>query len=718
MASIAQAVPTLNGRVTWFWEFLKEELAPYQGRAALVARIVTASTLLMIISMIFRLPYGAYGAIFALTLSRTSLEATGSAVRMIVIGFFLAGAYVILGLMLALADPTLRFVWITAGFSVGFWAMSVLSNYAASARFGYLIAITVTLWDRHISPAQKVENTLWAVGVITLASIITLLVEIVFSAFRRSNDLIDGISERLDSVEALLTNFVTGEQVSASIQTTLARLTMTGTSRMRLILRRSGLDRQYGPEMGAVVGLTGRLVDLAANLPYFSGPVSESDRERIGSVVSRIREIRVALTGGSVPQLHESEGEGEISSRLPLLGELEQTVSLILQTLAGSKSLPVFAPSLDLGAGTAKSYISGKLLDPEHIRFALRGCFAATSCYVIFNALFWPEISTAVTTCFVTALTTIGASRQKQVLRFAGAIVGGFGLGIGSQIFIFPYIDSIAGFTVLYIAVITIAAWFATSSPRLSYFGVQLAVAFCLINLLEFKFQTSLTVARDRVVGVLLGLFMMWLFFDHLWSAPAGVEMKKTFVSALRLLGRLARGPVSNDLREAIEDGYALRDEINAKFDSVRSLADGVLFEFGPSRSSDLELRARIRRWQPQLRALFLMRIASLKYRLQVPGFELPEAVRLRQEAYDDVSARMLEEIADRIEPLPGIATGTDELHQLLNRRLQDTDAEALRDLPVTQAASFVTLLHGIDALTNSLAAEVTAEVPGSILRG
>jgi multidrug resistance protein MdtO len=717
MASIAQAVPSFNSGLIWFWEFLKEELAPYRGRAALVTRIVVASTLLMIITMTFRLPYGAYGAVFALTLSRESLEATASAVWMIAIGFFLAGAYVILGLMVALADPTLRFLWITAGFFAGFWAMSALSNYAASARFGYLIAITVALWDRNVSAASKVENTLWAVGIITLASLITLLLEVVFASFRQSNQLIDAVAERLASVEELLRRYASGESPSASIQTTLARLAMTGTSRMRLILRRSGVDPQYAAKMGAVVGLTGRLVDLAANLPYFSDRVPESDRERISRVAHHMREIRNVLTGAPVPQWHETAGEGDPPSNLPLLGEIEQTLSLILQALAGSESLRLFAPSPDLGPGKARAYISGKLLDPEHLKFALRGCLAATSCYVIFNALFWPELSTSVTTCFVTALTTIGASRQKQVLRFAGAIVGGFGIGIGAQIFILPYIDSIAGFTVLYIAAITIAAWIATSSPRLSYFGVQLAVAFCLINLLEFKFQTSLAVARDRVVGVLLGLFMMWLFFDHLWSTPAGLEMKRTFVSALRLLARLARGPVSNDLRKTIEDSYALREEINAKFDRVRSLADGVLFEFGPSRSRDLELRALIRSWQPQLRALFVMRIASLKYRIQAPGFEVPDAVRSRQEAYDDVSARMLEEIADRIEePVSSIATRAQDLRQLSKQKLLDSDAAASRELPATRAESFVTLLHRIDALTNSLAADVAIEFPGSVL--
>ena len=138
---------------------------------------------------------------------------------------------------------------------------------------------------------------------------------------------------------------------------------------------------------------------------------------------------------------------------------------------------------------------------------------------------------------------------------------------MGTQIFILPYIDSIAGFTVLFIAIIAAAAWIATSTPRLSYLGVQIAVAFRPINLQEFTFQTSLTVARDRVIGVLIGLLMMWLFFDQLWSTPAGVEMKKAFSSNLRLIAQLARGPVSKDVRQAIESSYVLRETINAHFE-------------------------------------------------------------------------------------------------------------------------------------------------------
>lgn len=74
----------------------------------------------MIVSMTFKLPYGAYGAIYAVILSRESLEATSNAVRMIAISLALAGGYVILGLMLALGDPSLRFLWIPQASSLVF----------------------------------------------------------------------------------------------------------------------------------------------------------------------------------------------------------------------------------------------------------------------------------------------------------------------------------------------------------------------------------------------------------------------------------------------------------------------------------------------------------------------------------------------------------------------------------------------------------------------
>lgn len=713
MAAIAQSLPVSNGRFAVLWQFLKDELAPYRGRGALVARMVTASTLVMIISMTFQIPYGVYGAVYALTLSRESLEETASAVRMVAIGFVLAGAYVVVGAMLVLGNPTLRFLWVIGTLFLIFYLLSAMSSYAASARFGYLTVITIPLWDRNISAELKVEGTLWAVGAITLASIITLLLEAAFATFRRADDLTEGITERLACVEELLAHFDDARAVETPALSATTRFASVGTSRLRRILQRASYTPRYTQQMGAVVALAGRLVDIAAILPGLSSRVTDDDRKRIHNVAQNLAEIRAALMSGNAPRRTEFRAGGEASQGLPLLPELEKTVSLIPEVFTDSQSLSEYAPQpLDKTKRTM-TLVAGAFSNPEHVKFGLRGCLAASLCYFTYNFLFWPGLSTSVTTCLLTALTTIGASHQKQFLRFAGAVVGGVGIGMGAQVFILPNIDSIAGFTVLFAAVTIAAAWIATSSTRLSYFGVQIFVAFCLINLQEFKIQTSLAVARDRVAGILLGLFVMWLAFDPLWSAPAGVAMKRAFISNLRLLAELAREPVSTDIRAAIEHTYALRETINTQLDKVRSLADGVLLEFGPSRQQDLALRDHIRRWQPQLRTLFVMRIASLKYRLQLPGFELPEAARLAQQEYDDRSAQMLEDMADRIEGNASEVTRLPDSIGTLEQILGACCSEEGGQLTTEQVQSLVTLLRGIEGLTNSLAAEIATEFAG-----
>ncbi len=386
--------------------------------------------------------------------------------------------------------------------------------------------------------------------------------------------------------------------------------------------------------MGALVELAGRLIDIAANLSQFSSRVAGADRDRVRKDAQNIAEIRAILSNGASPRV-VAPAVDDAPASLPLLGELETTLSLIHNVFTNAESPDLYTPSPSSDHQRAATLVRGTLSDPEHLKFALRGCLASGLCYFTSNALFWPGIATAMTTCYLTALSTIGASHQKQFLRFAGALIGGLVIGIGAQVFILPGIDSIGGFAVLFIAVAGLSAWIATSSPRLSYLGLQIAAAFCLMNLEEFKFQSSLAVARDRVVGILLGLFMMWLAFDWLWSAPAGVEMKRTFVSAIRSLAQLAREPVSSERPIAIERSYTLRETINAQFDKVRSLADGVLvriWAFASPRT--LALRERIREWQPQLRSLFLMRIAS-------PEISPPVA-RLRiARAYPDLPARV-----------------------------------------------------------------------------
>ena len=292
-------MPLTDHPLAWFRGFLKEELAPFPGRAALVTRMVIAATLVMIISMIFRLPEGAYGAIYALTISRESPQATLTAVKIVAVGFALAAAYELAGAMFFLDDPTLRLIWVIATFFLMFYGLSALTNYTAAARFGYLVMITIPLWDRHVSAESRVEGTLWAVGTITLATLITALLELVFAELTKGGGLIRPIAERLSCAEELLITYAEDRPLKETTKKNIARWAMVGSSALRRNLQRSSYSRQYREQMGAVVALVTRVVDLSATLVDLDIRISDPERKRMRNLADRISGIRFDLERGT-----------------------------------------------------------------------------------------------------------------------------------------------------------------------------------------------------------------------------------------------------------------------------------------------------------------------------------------------------------------------------------------------------------------------------------
>jgi multidrug resistance protein MdtO len=708
MATVSRTLPERPQPIGWLRDFLREELAPYPGRTALVARMVIASTVVMIVTMTFRIPFGAYGAIYAFTISRESTQATVTAAKTAIVTFALSGLYILIGAILFVGDPLLRMLWIIGTLFVLFYALSATTNYFAANRFAYLVAITIALWDRHVPSRLQVEDTLWAIFSVMSASLITVAFELIFAHLKPWDDLVESIAVRLSGVEDVLNIYSADRLPDAKTRKNITRQSMLGTSRLRSILRRASYSPQYGERMAAIVALTGRLVDLAANLAHFEIHIpDEEDRKRIARLAESVASIRNDLLKEKIPSPITFDSNADIAHGVPLLREMQVTVSQISEVFAHSPSLDPNAPTQISTETPWTLFAPDAFSNVEHIKFGLRGCFAAGLCYMFYNAVDWPGISTAITTCLLTALTTIGASRQKQVLRFGGAILGGVILGMGAQIFILPNLDSIWEFTLLYMAVITLAGWIATAGPRLSYGGSQAAVAFCLINVQEFRFQTSLAVARDRVVGIFLGLIMMWIVFDQMWTAPTAVEMRRAFISALRSLAEFMREPRSSDLKVALERSTSLRESINKTFDKVRSLADGVLFEFGPSRQQDLALRSQIVRWQPQQRMIFITRIALLKYRLGLTGFELPEKIRATQKDFDAWLAQLLDAMADRLEGKvpqenPNRESHIEPLEKVIHS-LPPEEAAAFE----AQTQTFLSLSRSIEGLTISLDKEI-----------
>jgi multidrug resistance protein MdtO len=631
MATRATRLPHQPARrtVSWPWlrEFLRWEVAPYPGRVNTVIRMTIAATLVMIIIVTFRIPNAGFlAALFSILLARENLAATRRGGRMILLAFAVATLYTLLGMVLFRGYPVTHFFWVIGSLYLIFFVIRTTTNYAAAAAFAIPIGVALPVWDRPLPSQIQVENTLWPILIIAVGVGATVATEALYRIFDRSDPLIAFGDDLLLAVQQVTESMASGEAPPKATLERVLQYQMIGTGRLRTMLQRQGLDPARRAQRSALISLAGRLVDLAADLACTAPQPSEDETIRFRALSERLGAIRTELLESGVissPPLLE----GQASSGFPMLQEMERVVALMTEVfqpdevLVGSQNVP--------GRDWWRAlFLPDAFANPEYLRFAAAGCLAASICYVLYNALDWRGISTSVLTCIVTGLSTTGASLQAQFLRLAGFVAGGLVLGLTAQILILPAIDSIFGFAIFFAAGTAIAAWFATSSPRLSFFGVQLALAFYFVNLQDFQIQTDLTIARDKVIGVLLGIVAMGFIFDRFGTKSDADQLQKLLVRNIRMLAELGVCPVIGGRATAVSEMSRLRTQINDNFANLESQTDAARFEFEfrHRREEDVAEWDRIQRAQPALHSIFLLELSLFSHRgRREIDFELTE---------------------------------------------------------------------------------------------
>jgi multidrug resistance protein MdtO len=657
--STIQPADAIDQAGTWFWNFLKQELMPYPGRAWVVGRVTISATIVMLIVMTFRIPSGFLGAIFAVFISRENPTATFVSGFKSIFAFVAALVYGTIGLALLVDDPLTHFLWVASSLFVSFYLIRILADYGTAAAFGFMIGGIIPLWDQTtLNVEDRMENTLWITFVVIIGIVVSIVVEYVFRRVHPTSDLTEGIEARLKTVEMVLKNAADQRPLDPETEKKITLYSSVGTSRLRRLILRSDYGSHFKSQMAAAIALLGRLVDTAGSFRLAQSErstavaIEASDRERCLHLADQIAELARNMMQGQIPRQLDLSADPK-PSNLPFLASMERLVALVPKIFTGSGPMDVFVnPPLE-EEKPAPLFLADAFSNPEHVQFALRGTLAAMASYITYTAIAWPGLSTSVVTCFITALSTIGSSRQKQILRLSGAFIGGIIFGMGAQVFVLPYLNSIFGFTLLFAVVTAISSWIATASARLSYLGVQLALAFYLINLQEFTIQTSLAIARDRVVGVLLGLVCMWLLFDRLGVRNAIDQMQLLFAHNLEMFAELTEQLLLEDQIKAIKRIRTLRDQINAGFEAGRSQADAVLFEFGASRQRKLKIRDDIRRWQPSIRTLLLVQVTSAQYLTQKPLKQLPAPIAEAGVAFEKAIARVMRALANEVSGKP-----------------------------------------------------------------
>jgi multidrug resistance protein MdtO len=178
--------------------------------------------------------------------------------------------------------------------------------------------------------------------------------------------------------------------------------------------------------------------------------------------------------------------------------------------------------------------------NPDHIRYALKTTAAAMFCYVLYSQLDWPGIHTCFITCYIVSLATAGETVEKLTLRMLGCLVGA-AAGLAAIVFLVPSLTSIQALLAVVFLGALASAWVAAGSPRISYAGFQVAFAFFLCVIQGPAPAFDLTLARDRIIGVLIGNLVVFLLFTRLWPVSVAPRIDAAMTTVLRQLSAMSK---------------------------------------------------------------------------------------------------------------------------------------------------------------------------------
>jgi multidrug resistance protein MdtO len=536
-------------------ELFEDELTLAPERTARMVRMTVMVMLVVLISMALRVPEAGVSAYMIFFVTRDDGPASVKSGIGLIVAVTIAVLLGLLMLCLTEGEPALRLAAVTA---LMFGAMYAQQRSPKVGPLGFGVGFVVTLFLTYVDQAQApellVRAVCWVWVAIAYPAAVVVLCEGTFGA-KPEILLRQGLSRRLVAVAELLEAPVEeGGRARRRVQ----RLERLGTA---------GLAPYASRGAAALVPLRTRLVGEVQSLLVVVGqlppaPLPVGLRASLRQAAATCREIaRVILTNESValalPPVHEDVGEGDAASLavvLPLLASVRSLAHGVSELQDAARVPP--PPPPPAAPPTAAEEEERRV---NALHFASKVTLAAMSAYVLYTALDWSGIHTAMITCFFVAQESVGATIHKFTLRIVGALIGG-ALGILALILIVPRLDSGGGLAVMVGVVTLFAAWFGSGSQRISYLGWQIAIAFYLVTLNSFSRTTKLVGARDRALGVLLGNVLISIAFVYLWPVKIGVRIADGVSRALDALADLlsieAGGPESEARAAQLEQTF------------------------------------------------------------------------------------------------------------------------------------------------------------------
>jgi multidrug resistance protein MdtO len=510
-------------------EVLALELASREGRWAAVARIAAGSAITVVIAMVFQIPQPTYMAYIGFLISKDEKNATVTAALGALAAVTLA-ILLVLGLeLIDTAEPALRLPLMAMATFAAMYTARTFALGPISFLAGFVIVLLQSLVDDVPSPEALTRATLWTWVVVFVPLAVTVIVNLVFG---------QGALAFMDrSVRKVL------KECETSLAYGDYRKSLPEwRARLLPLLETAQHSAKSGARTGRItVPVIRALLDALVILEALPDDLPDDLREELAS---RLRACRLAIESDAAPAMDESPAPpppfvDASKEQSPAVIAVRNTLSGLL----GAISRPVISPGKTEAPRPPRGlFVADAFSNPAHWQFALKTTMAVMISYAIYSLLDWPGMRTAIVTCFFVALSSLGETVHKFVLRLSGAVIGGLIAGL-CIVFVLPHLTDI-GQLCLLIAIVSVgAAWVATSSELLSYAGMQIAFAFFLGVLQGYAPATDLTVLRDRVAGILLGNIVITIIFSSFWPQSARSGIRAALAEALRAIGEVIRQP-------------------------------------------------------------------------------------------------------------------------------------------------------------------------------
>jgi len=501
------------------WHLLTE---PSPGRLAFAARLALICTVVAVFAEVYKTPEIALTVYVVFFLNKP--DRTSSMLLTVAI---VAIITVVVGIILFIAPPLLA----NSGLRVLTMALiSFVMMFLASASklkpvapiLALVIAYALDILGKVPLGEVATREVLYLWLLFGISALVSSLVNLFIAPSPRSIVQRE-IAERLrDAAAALAQEIGAGHNSKRPI--------LMGDAETQKHLKLAGLEKTSSEkDIAALKGASDCLITVLAAVQLMLDEPQAMPTQNITQVVERrLIDLADIFEAGGYPAEVESVKIDEDCSDL--------SISAVTFLNSGLIHFGEFRPTLDFKEEKKSRFFEpDAFTNPVHLQFALKITGSAMLCYLIYSVLSWPGIHTALITCFIVALTTAGESIEKLTLRIIGCLAGA-GLGLLVMLRIIPRTSDIGDLAAVVFVGAFLAAWIAVGDKHISYAGFQLGFAYFLCVIQGPSPSFDMAVARDRVIGILLGNIVSYFVSTRVWPVSVGPRIDGALQKAKRRL--------------------------------------------------------------------------------------------------------------------------------------------------------------------------------------